>query len=78
MIVEGRLALAVRNRENPGFGPERGNGTASRVVDVYPRMLRQLPLVVRSRPVEPPVAKDYATACEHEAFVIRDRRSAVP
>ena len=41
-------------------------------------MLWQLPLVVRSRPVEPPVAEDYAAACEHEAFVIRDRRAAVP
>jgi hypothetical protein len=45
---------------------------------MHPRVLRQLSLVVRSGPVEPPVAEDYAAACEHEAFVIGDRRAAVP
>jgi DNA-binding CsgD family transcriptional regulator len=74
----GRLAVAVRDGEDSGFGAERRNGTASRIVDVHPRMLWQLPLVVRSGPVEPSVAEDYAAACEHEAFVIRDRRAAVP
>ena len=78
VIVEAALALTVRDGEDSGFGAERRNRTAGRVVDVHPRMLRQLPLVVRSRPVEAPIAEDYAAACEHEAFVFRDRRAALP
>src|SRR5439155_18896764 len=69
--------LIVSDFHDARGGIERRHGAAGRLVDVNPRWLRLLVLVVGAGTVEPPVPEDDPICVEHETFEVGDSPSAI-